>query len=405
MKLSWYGQDLRPFRSDLLAFAPARNEILLSCLVNYSVRKYGMGAKEEMDLLLSREALVATVGTIKPYALALLVFTGLLLELVVHYQLKISIAYTHFFYLIIAIAGLWYGKKAIPLALFFGGLQIAVGWLISGSITPDSLVRAAMFFVVAYIIGYIADTLNSYYAMVGAQNRDLREVNERLAASEHAFQTANRKLNLLSSVTRHDIRNQLSALLSYLELSRMQVTDPVAIARIEKERTAAHAIERQLDFMKTYEEIGVVAPQWQDIRSVGERLRARLPHEGVTLTLPDAGTEVYADPLLEKVFENLADNSLRHGERVKQITISAWPDPDGGLALVYQDDGVGIRNEDKERVFVKGFGKNTGLGMFLSREILAITDLTISENGVYGVGVRFEIRVPEGKHRIVVASG
>lgn len=364
-----------------------------------------MGAKKEMDLLLSREALVATVGTIKPYALALLVFTGLLLELVVHYQLKISIAYTHFFYLIIAVAGLWYGKKAIWLALFFGGLQIAVSWMITGTIPPDSLVRAAMFFVVAYIIGYIADTLNSYYTMVGAQNRDLMEVNERLAASEHAFQTANRKLNLLSSVTRHDMRNQLSALLSYLELSRMQVVDPAAIARIEKEQTAAHAIERQLDFMKTYEEIGVVAPQWQDIRTVGERLRVRLPREGVNLTLPDAGTEVYADPLLEKVFENLADNSLRHGERVKQITISAQPGTDGGLALVYEDDGVGIRNEDKERVFVKGFGKNTGLGMFLSREILAITDLTIIENGVFGKGVRFEIRVPEGKHRIIAASG
>ena len=363
-----------------------------------------MGAKEEMDLLLSREALVATVGTIKPYALALLVFTGLLLELVIHYQLKISIAYSHFFYLIIAIAGLWYGKKAIALALFFGGLQIAVSWMIAGSVTPDSLVRAAMLFVVAYIIGYIADTLNSYYGMVGAQNQNLREVNERLAASEHAFQTANRKLNLLSSVTRHDIRNQLSALLSYLELSRMQVTDPGARARIEKEQTAAHAIERQLDFMKTYEEIGVVAPQWQDIRTLGERLRARLPQEGVSLTLPDAGVEVYADPLLEKVFENLLDNSLRHGERVRTITISTRPAPECSIALVYQDDGIGIRNEDKERIFVKGFGKNTGLGMFLSREILAITDLAMIENGDYGVGVRFEIRVPEGKHRIVATG-
>ncbi len=363
-----------------------------------------MGAKEEMDLLLSREALVATVGTIKPYALALLVFCGLLLELVIHYQLKISIAYSHFFYLIIAIAGLWYGKKAIALALFFGGLQVAVSWMITGAVTPDSLVRAAMLFVVAYIIGYIADTLNSYYAMVGAQNQNLREVNERLAASEHASQTANRKLNLLSSVTRHDMRNQLSALLSYLELSRMQVTGPAAIARIEKEQTAAHAIERQLDFMKTYEEIGVVAPQWQDIRSLSERLRARLPQEGVSLTLPDTGILVYADPLLEKVFENLLDNSLRHGERVKTITISTRPAPDGGIALVYQDDGIGIRDEDKERIFLKGFGKNTGLGMFLSREILAITDLTMIENGVFGEGVRFEIRVPEGKHR-TVATG
>jgi signal transduction histidine kinase len=120
----------------------------------------------------------------------------------------------------------------------------------------------------------------------------------------------------------------------------------------------------------------------------------------VSLTLRTNGIEVYADPLLEKVFENLADNSLRHGERVRQITISTQSREDGGIALVYEDDGIGIRDEDKERVFVKGFGKNTGLGMFLSREILAITDFSILENGTFGNGVRFEILIPPGKHRV-----
>jgi len=359
-----------------------------------------MGIREAAMSVPSREVWMASVEAIKPYALALLIFTGILLELVIHYQLKISVVYSHFFYLIIAIAGLWYGRKAVFVALFFGVLHISVGWMIVGSISPDSLVRAAMLLVVAYIIGSIVDTLNGYFGMMEAQNRDLLQVNERLAASEHAFQTANRKLNLLSSVTRHDIRNQLTALLSYLELSRMQVADPAEIAHIEKEQAAAHAIERQIEFMKTYEDIGVRAPQWQDIHAIGERLKERLPEGWVSLTVMTNGMEVYADPLLEKVFENLADNSLRHGERVRQITISTQARPDGGIALVYQDDGVGIRDEDRERVFVKGFGRNTGLGMFLSREILAITDLTILENGTFGNGVRFEIHVPPGKHRI-----
>jgi signal transduction histidine kinase len=49
-----------------------------------------------------------------------------------------------------------------------------------------------------------------------------------------------------------------------------------------------------------------------------------------------------------------------------------------------------------ERIFEQGFGKNTGLGLFLSREILAITGITITENGVPGKGARFEITVPRG---------
>jgi signal transduction histidine kinase len=59
-----------------------------------------------------------------------------------------------------------------------------------------------------------------------------------------------------------------------------------------------------------------------------------------------------------------------------------------------------VQESDKERIFKKGFGKNTGLGLFLSREILSITGLTMKETGIYGKGVRFEIIVPQGKYRL-----
>jgi signal transduction histidine kinase len=70
------------------------------------------------------------------------------------------------------------------------------------------------------------------------------------------------------------------------------------------------------------------------------------------------------------------------------------------MVLVVEDDGVGITNGDRIRLFERGFGRNTGLGLFLSREILAITDIAIEETGTEGRGARFEIRVPPGKHRI-----
>jgi len=41
-----------------------------------------------------------------------------------------------------------------------------------------------------------------------------------------------------------------------------------------------------------------------------------------------------------------------------------------------------------------GYGKHTGLGLALSREILAITGITIRETGTPGAGARFELRVP-----------
>jgi len=68
------------------------------------------------------------------------------------------------------------------------------------------------------------------------------------------------------------------------------------------------------------------------------------------------------------------------------------------LVCVYEDNGNGIPAKDKPRMFTRGFGKNTGLGMFPAKEILAITGLTIQEMGEFGKGVRFEITVPKGAY-------
>lgn len=357
-----------------------------------------MVIREPVKACQAKEPWWTTIEAIKPFALTFLIAAGLFFEVFIHYYLKISIVYTHFYYLIIVLAGLWYGRRAVWVALFFGGLQVIVSWVIAGYLAPDSILRALMLIIVAFIVGSIVEKMNCYLRMLEEQNRDLLDVNERLTASEGAFEIANRKLNLLSSITRHDIRNQLMGLLTFLDLTRMKVTDPDVIGYIDKEQAAAHAIERQIEFTKTYEDIGVRAPMWQDVAGLAGELQSRLP-PGIVLDIRVKGLAVYADPLLGKVFENLVDNSLRHGERVSRITISSLQYGLGDIAIVFEDDGIGIHDDDKERIFVKGFGKNTGLGLFLSREILTITGFSMKESGTYGKGVRFEILVPQGKFR------
>jgi len=103
--------------------------------------------------------------------------------------------------------------------------------------------------------------------------------------------------------------------------------------------------------------------------------------------------------MLEKVFYNLFENAVKYGgDNLSSIAVSSRPAGDS-LIIIVGDDGCGISEADKARLFERGFGKNTGLGLFLSREILAITDITITETGRPGHGAQFEIHVPCGKFR------
>lgn len=121
---------------------------------------------------------------------------------------------------------------------------------------------------------------------------------------------------------------------------------------------------------------------------------------GPAIVIELLNTEIYADPMVEKVFYNLVDNAIRYGGSVTKIRFFLLVS-DEGFTLVCEDDGVGIPDDQKVQIFKHGVGRNTGMGLFLSREILGITGITILENGIYGSGARFEIQIPRGAYRFV----
>jgi PAS domain S-box-containing protein len=235
------------------------------------------------------------------------------------------------------------------------------------------------------------DAAGTPVRMVGT----LSDITERKKAEE-ALRQANKKLNLLSGITRHDINNQLTILMGFLSLLEKKQPDPSLNEYFQKVSTAVQRISSMIQFTKEYEKIGVHAPIWQDCRSLVDTAAKQAPLGNVTVknNLP-AGSEIFADPLVVKVFYNLMDNAVRYGGKITTIRFSAL-DRNGDRVIVCEDDGDGVVADEKEKIFDRGFGKNTGLGLALSREILDITGITIVETGEPGKGARFEMTVPKG---------
>jgi PAS domain S-box-containing protein len=228
----------------------------------------------------------------------------------------------------------------------------------------------------------------------------VRDVTERKHAEKALYQV-NKKLNLLSGITRHDITNQLLSLSANLVLSKESLDDPVRTSEyIAKEERIAETIANQISFTKDYEDLGVRAPVWQKVNCIVISIIARLPIQDIRVDTGDPELEIFADPLLEKVFYNLIDNALRYGgDTITAIHVTNRQDNEV-LIIAVEDDGAGISQEEKTKLFTKGYGKHTGLGLFLSREILSITGITITENGEPDAGARFEITVPKGMWRL-----
>ncbi len=216
--------------------------------------------------------------------------------------------------------------------------------------------------------------------------------------AEDALALACQKMNLLSSITRHDILNQLTVLSGYLALSEEFASDEKLLGFIKKEATATERINQQITFTKHYQDIGVQAPQWQNVHDTITAAATLLDLSSVTVQIPSSNIEIYADPLLGKVFYNLLENAVRHGHATSVVQFS-FQETGDTLMIVCEDNGGGIDKETKKHLFKRGYGKNTGFGLFLIREILSITGITIDENGEHGKGARFEITVPNGTYR------
>ncbi|PKG33725.1 response regulator [Methanoregula sp.] len=225
----------------------------------------------------------------------------------------------------------------------------------------------------------------------------LVDISEQKNAGQ-AMQQVIKKLGILNSITRHDILNKLTSLSCFLTLISEGGPDTMRKDYVVQCTAIVATINRQVEFMRDYQEIGIRLPVWQDpaaiIRYVAEVNYA----PDLTIQVSDPGFEIFTDPLFEKVIETFIDNAIRHGEHVTTMTFSVREE-ESELHITCEDDGAGIPAGDKEHIFEKGFGRNTGLGLFLAREILDITGIIIRETGEYQKGARFEIIVPKEAYR------
>lgn len=219
-------------------------------------------------------------------------------------------------------------------------------------------------------------------------------------SAEDALRQANTKLNIMGRLTRNDLMSAVSGLLRRISEGMGEFDDPAVRRYLESLEEDARFVQRRAEITRDYQDLGLRPPGWQPLQEVIREVMSCLLLPGVSVRSWVERLEVFADPMLDRVYVNLIENSARHGETVSEVVIT-YQLRDDGLVIYVEDDGVGVPEAEKEKIFEYHVDGGGGLGLFLVREILSITGMTIQETGRPGEGARFEIHVPPDGYRLI----
>ncbi|MGM0591637.1 MAG: histidine kinase N-terminal 7TM domain-containing protein [Halobacteriota archaeon] len=214
--------------------------------------------------------------------------------------------------------------------------------------------------------------------------RDVTRRDER----ETELEVKNARLQEFTSIVSHDLRNPLNVAQGRMELARETHDDD-----------HFDAVARALDRMNTLiEDLLLLARKGQTVTDqTPVRLRAAVETCWDNVVTGDATLVVDSDQLLsanrsrfEELLENLLRNAVEHGGDDVTVTVG---DLDGGRGFYFMDDGRGISETDRERMFEMGYSRidgGTGLGLAIVDEIAQAHGWTIHVTESESGGTRFE---------------
>ena len=215
-----------------------------------------------------------------------------------------------------------------------------------------------------------------------------------------SWQAAAEKMKELNAVLRHDVFNQLTILVGFIQYSGDLIEDPEIREFLQKEETAGINIQKLMQFSRDYQDLVINPPSWLNLAGTAREAFHPISLGEVAITCDLAGIEVFASPLIGNVIATLAGAGLDSGRQPSRITISSVEDNgDDTLAVILEDDSGGIAEEERATLFERRHGHTRGYGLWLAREILSLTGITVSESGTEGEGCRFELVIPPGYWR------
>ena len=228
------------------------------------------------------------------------------------------------------------------------------------------------------------------------------DITSRVTA-ENALKIANDKLNLLSSISTDHLQRDVNDIIEMVRQAKNQVSDTLSNVFFTNIGDKLSTISRRIDLTLSYRNLGTTPPVWQNVQETLVSMAFSKLKDGVSVRFWSERLEVYADPLIRDVLRHIVANSFQYAGRF-DLLLLRYLEREDGLVLFLEDNGPGIPVLKKQQIFEYDSGGHKGIGLFICRQIIEVSGMTIVETGEEGRGARFEIHIPAAGYRIEGSS-
>ncbi|MBS3781158.1 MAG: PAS domain S-box protein [Candidatus Thermoplasmatota archaeon] len=205
---------------------------------------------------------------------------------------------------------------------------------------------------------------------------------------------AQKRKKFLHTMLGHDVGNKTQTAKGYLKLLKEKYGEEELIDKSIRAVNEAQDIIEKIEDLRKVEEQEKIRKMYVQplIKNVIKKYEPHL--EGIDIDLEaEEKFQVKAGPLLETLFSNLIENSVRHSD-CDNIKIKILSKGDE-VMILFEDDGIGIPDHKKEKIIEKGFKEGekagSGLGMYLSKEIVESYDGRLEVKDSELGGARFDV--------------
>lgn len=271
-------------------------------------------------------------------------------------------------------------------------------------------------------VGELIDSFNNMLEQIQHRDVQLVDMNKNLSSS-------NLQLQQFIYVASHDLREPVRKISSFAQL--LTVSLEGKLNEDEQENfdymiDGANRMQQMIEALLAYSRVTTKEIIFEDVdlNEAVEQIRSfelavRFEETGACMSVPESLPTIKGDPAqIRQLLQNLLGNALKYQRQgvVPEITIRAAGQENGMVRIEIEDNGIGIKREQCENVFVmfkrlhsKQEYEGTGIGLAVCKRIIERHEGKIGVSSTYGQGSTFWFQVPvsqtsEKKHMELIST-